>query len=401
MRGDSVRYAQAKGLSREERKALGRWEQGSMDQCYARSLPIDAMRTMAGFHPVHHNYRIRRDLKVPELLLRKVFPGIDRIMAEEEAKSSMEKNFAKIQFLQVLKYMRKLIVQDSCLLRDIHPNHEVWHHEVFRCSEYEEFCERVKMATAAHTESEQEMTMEERLPPIMEGFELKLKNACDAIQEVRAESHYYWRNILEVLSSGSVELRFGSSSNLSQPRAPKTTGDHEAEAAASSCTDVGASRYTMNRSVKSVTRLWQEWFMGINGQPSIKSLEEKGSEWRKEEKERVYFSKRRNIIRLVQEFSQTQRLSKEDVIGMIDEIIETKKKSLNWIGTHTKEVRENLMNARQPGEVRGRSQGTANEAPGRSSCASVTTTLERGIRQVPLNRAAVPCSAARTLEVEV
>ena len=57
-----------------------------MDQCYARSLPIDAMRTMAGFHPVHRNYNIPRDVEVPELLQRKVFPGIDSILKEEEAK---------------------------------------------------------------------------------------------------------------------------------------------------------------------------------------------------------------------------------------------------------------------------------------------------------------------------
>ena len=52
MREDSVHYAQAKGLNREERHVMRHWENGSMDKCYARSLLVNAMRTMAGFHTI-------------------------------------------------------------------------------------------------------------------------------------------------------------------------------------------------------------------------------------------------------------------------------------------------------------------------------------------------------------
>ena len=67
MCGDYVCDAQAKGLNWEERRAMGRWENGSMDKCYARSLPEDAMRTMALFHPTIRNYRINVILRCRNL----------------------------------------------------------------------------------------------------------------------------------------------------------------------------------------------------------------------------------------------------------------------------------------------------------------------------------------------
>ena len=80
MRGDSVRYAQAKGLNRQERRTMGRWENGSMNECYARSRPVDAMRTMAGFHPTIRDYCINSDIEVHESLLVQVFPGVENLL---------------------------------------------------------------------------------------------------------------------------------------------------------------------------------------------------------------------------------------------------------------------------------------------------------------------------------
>ena len=134
-----------------------------MDKCYARSLPIDAMRTMAGFHPVHRNYRIPRDVEVPLGLTQQVFSSVDAMIEEENTNPNSERNYAKVQFLQVLQYMRKLILQDSCLLQNEFPEHPLWKHPVFQHEAYNEWKQSVCDASASAGE-EPVLSLEERLP---------------------------------------------------------------------------------------------------------------------------------------------------------------------------------------------------------------------------------------------
>ena len=78
---------------------MGRWENGSMDECYARSLPVDAMRTVAGFHYTIRNYRINRNIEVSESLLVQVFLGVQNLLEEEKQKTDKLQLYANIEFL--------------------------------------------------------------------------------------------------------------------------------------------------------------------------------------------------------------------------------------------------------------------------------------------------------------
>ena len=144
MRGDSIRHAEGEGLDREKRNHMGRWGMSSMDNCYARSLPVDVMRVMAGFHADVKNFRIHRDdMAPPESLMKLVFPGIDFLYEEENAKSEQEINFAKLQFLETLLYLRKVILQDSCRMQNMFPNNKLFEHPVFSHEDCKDFKESV------------------------------------------------------------------------------------------------------------------------------------------------------------------------------------------------------------------------------------------------------------------
>ncbi|EED21184.1 hypothetical protein TSTA_084150 [Talaromyces stipitatus ATCC 10500] len=55
--------------------------------------------------------------------------------------------------------------------------------------------------------------------------------------------------------------------------------------------------YQLSRTITTVRELWEEWFVGLNGHPSVQSLEsEYGTSWRSEPKERVMFGRRKLII---------------------------------------------------------------------------------------------------------
>ena len=118
---------------------MGRWGMGSMDKCYARTLTMNAMRVMAGFYKEYKNYIIRRDVKPPDALLQWIFPGIEEMYGREARKPEKDQCFAKIQFLELLMYMRKIILQDSCCLMQIYSDHPLWQHKIFKHEEYEEF----------------------------------------------------------------------------------------------------------------------------------------------------------------------------------------------------------------------------------------------------------------------
>ena len=130
------------------------------------------MRTMAGFSHKYPNYKIHRDIEVPEELLQKIFPGVENLLEEELRKNETGQIYAKIQFLELLIYFRKLLLQDSCRLKVKHLDHPIRNHEVFAHPRYGEFQDEV--LEASQDDHINTMTLEERLPEAIEYFNHKL-----------------------------------------------------------------------------------------------------------------------------------------------------------------------------------------------------------------------------------
>ena len=207
MRGDSVRYAEAKGLSREERTQMGRWENGSMDACYGRTLPLNAMRVMAGFSGTLKNYKIHRDIEVPSKLLKQVFPGVENLYEEEQRKPEREQVYAKLQFLELLIYLRKVILQDSCRLRLKYPNHPIFKHPVFDDPDYLGFQQDV--IYASQNVDINAITIEEKLPAIMETFNFKLDNLHESFEKFRKHAKKNLRKLYRNVTKMKVNVSFG------------------------------------------------------------------------------------------------------------------------------------------------------------------------------------------------
>ena len=337
MRGDSVRYAQAKGLGKDERNSMGRWEQGSMEGCYSRSLPIEGMRTMAGFHPSIHNYRIRRDISVPEHLLNKVFPGVENIYTEEQNKPEKEQCYAKIQFLEVLLYFRKVILQDACKMKIYFPSHPIWNHDVFQDPTFHDF--QMEVLDASRGELDEFASFEGKNPAVMEQFNLKMNDLikshdafctemrsviqkiCNVIQNARVRINFCNEdtNILEDTTNQLDEMTQNSSISASTTnRTPRNNNVRRNTLAIEE--DARPSKrmrfsnehkvnppphYKMNRDITTVADLWREWYVGSQALPSIDFLEkEYGPNWRRTDKDRIWFSKRKSVILIVHDLKE-------------------------------------------------------------------------------------------------
>lgn len=419
MRGDSVRYAEAKGLSREERTQMGRWEAGSMDACYGRTLPINAMRTMAGFSPNIRNYKIHRDLPVPDTLLKQVFPGLEVLYQEELQKDDKEQVYAKIQFIETLLYFRKVILQDSCKLKIKYPDHPIFNHPVFSDPAYVEFQEEV--LHASQDEYIEQQTLEERLPAVMEHFDFKINLLYNSFEKFRKYNRKSLKKLTKQLNKMKVKISFddgetsklektiremilrtegfdpedgsdseefkdsddSSSSGSDSDGAKKTSAkrakkqrnilkkikDKEVVRAYTSlkrnslaidtderprhrmrhCSDKYTNNpppeFKMDRNITTVANLWREWYVGTSKVPAVEFLEETyGTNWRREERDRIWFSKRKTVIRVVQDLAVQNGISKTEAIITLDNYLEENEKTLNFVSQSKKVVLETLKN---------------------------------------------------------
>ena len=77
-RSAGAKMAELKGVSEDQIRRAGRWNQEQMVGCYLNSLPREFMRSMAG-HPSQMGcFEIRRaSVTPPDELLSMIWPGLD------------------------------------------------------------------------------------------------------------------------------------------------------------------------------------------------------------------------------------------------------------------------------------------------------------------------------------
>ena len=96
--------------------------------------------------------------------------------------------------------------------------------------------------------------------------------------------------------------------------------------------------YRMNRAISTIREMVQEWYEGIDGGPSVKSLEVKyGSKWRtKNDAERVYLGRRKVIIQRLEELEKQERghKTREMIVDEMEEERKTLGKSIDGLGRY-------------------------------------------------------------------
>ena len=327
-RGDSTRKAEQLGVSSDDRNKQGRWSRGSMENCYSLDLSEPSMRALAGFSPKFHNFFIARDvLKPPPTLMHKVFPEIDQMLQEEMEES--KPNIAKLQFLKLLKYLRRVILQDACFLTEEYPNSILWKHNIFTSQEFQDF--KSEMLSMIDTVKDPtDTSLREVLPVAMQHYESKLQDMGKTVRaEIKALNYIIkaqsreivnLRSAVEKYTSKRRRLVFEEVENGDMLETPCDTSGlglvHESTRIPPSGSLIN---FRMNRSVTTVCRLWEEWKVGINGLPSIEHLDTNGVKWRQDGKEKTFYCRRRSVITLVEEYAQIKGISGKDAAALVEE----------------------------------------------------------------------------------
>lgn len=321
-RGVAAREAQRAGVRHDGIRSLGRWQGGSMDHSYALDLPEAAMRALAGFSAEFRNYFVKRgQVEVPVELEHQVFPELESEMEIENAKSTPNK--AKIQFLELLKYLRTVLLQDACILMEKFPACAIWNTGVFQSHVFFNF--KNDMLTAMETiEEPRSLAMHDVLP---EAFDILLGEMAQVKSKLAV-----------------VEQKLDKASEKTKRRrfciTEYTDGEPENTTTPPSVPAINPS-YTMSRTVSSVGGLFEEWTSGIHGNPSIMYLEETmGTKWRASSKDKMFFIRRRKVITLLEEYSSRKGVPIEDAVTILENFRKENSKTLDWISKNIPYIKQ-------------------------------------------------------------
>ena len=143
-----AKLAELKGVSEDQIRRAGRWNQEQMIGCYLNSLPREFMRLMAG-HPAHMGcFEIRRaGITPPDELLSMIWPELDAWNGRFGPQLHQINDLAAAGAINLLLYLREVILQDSVALRSMFPSHPVWDHPVFQYPAYTAFAQKAEAYT--------------------------------------------------------------------------------------------------------------------------------------------------------------------------------------------------------------------------------------------------------------
>jgi hypothetical protein len=377
-RSTGAKTAELKEISEVQIQRAGHWTTDQLAGCYLNQLPRKFMRAMAGHPQKAGCFDVRRgNVEVPEELLSMVWPHLEQWKDHRPgyAKSGQLEDLAAGGFIDLLFYLREVVLQDSAILRDIFPENSVWKHPVFQHEMYRPFAESVLKFERDSQPAGQLELIQSALPALndyLQSNDLRNRQQLEQLEQRLIEkfsqhSSKMVSSVTSCLSGLSFRLdttslqpliakSLASQSNAQSALAAATATSTSTEASelpisqfnqiAQTTLNVSETaivpqvevissssgilvnqpldhpalsggeeppKYKMDRQINTVNRLWVDWTRGYAGQPSIVELDRRwGSRWRTGDRAEIqFYSLRLEIIKEIKQRASNQRLSEE------------------------------------------------------------------------------------------
>lgn len=299
------------------------------------------MRSSADFDPDWSgSYFLPRDtVKPPLTLCQRIWPALDKWKQAHDADSpSVEANRAAGAFLELLGWLRTVLLQDAVFLRKHYPLHPLFQDPVFRSAEFATFAQYVEDACRAAEEDSYMATIDRAIPAVAEKLRaLSSQQSAASFWMERAFSELAAQNRelaaqnrrlaekLDELSEAEYTLTInpGRSTVSRRPEMPKRgrptvptapgrvatpiSPQPRAAAAPSGPPTARGEQGTASQppappaeqgevpkfgvplDVRKISDLWHVWRHGRAGMPSVESLEATyGSDWRPRSQKSVF-----------------------------------------------------------------------------------------------------------------
>ena len=325
-------------------------------------------------HKIGNYYLDRECLIPPEELQRMIFPRLEETEAMNNARPERDQDIAVRCFMNLLRWLRIVLLQDAVFLRRKYPALKIWLEPVFNNAMFENFARELLHETE-HGETPQYVRVSRAMPDLAHQLREQHENQMNTMsthhQSVLTENkqehvtannnnrqeHILTRNIilqnlqpfisiLNDLSNTDLNFHTQSTSDTHVQLADSsyirniTTGAslidpnliainsfsqplvNEEPAALISIPESRSSieQYRLATHVKTVLDLWREYKTGIPpAGPSIQQLDERfGAKWRTRDDCRKAYSRRRHIWETVIQATTNLNLPSEIIAEKID-----------------------------------------------------------------------------------
>src|SRR5208282_174721 len=210
-----AKLAEVKGVSEDQIRRAGRWNQEQMVGCYLNSLPRKFMRIMAGHPPQMGCFEVDRASVTPlDELLSMIWPELDTWKDRFGLEAGQINDLAAMGLTNLLFYLREVILQDSVALRQLFPSSPIWNHPVFQHSAYTAFAQEMEASQQDKKEHPSQQSLLYQAMPMLTDY-LKATNAQNEqrVNDLKAsinsiaQSQSTQSSQLQLLTSGSLTFR--------------------------------------------------------------------------------------------------------------------------------------------------------------------------------------------------
>lgn len=279
-------------------------------------------------------------------------------LEREKNQDRCEENTSLRGFLNLIKHLRSVIIQDVCEFLERGIETKVSKHSIFQDQEFKDFQSlfRSSLMEADPASLNLEAAMPEMLRHVDTGNEfisaLIERKSNEIIKHVKDVKKYQEK----ILENTDPKKTLGILKSMVSSYAIHHGIEQETE-----CIDIGMinnhsehseigdntnigdeevsgqliSQYKMSRNVKCINDLWREYEYGLDPplKPSVKRLEETyGTSWRNTDAEKKFFNKRLKVIQLVKELAIKRSISLENAVEILEKLRIEKGWNIDWMG---------------------------------------------------------------------
>jgi len=329
-RKEGLQQGLLNGAHDGDMRKLGLWANDVMATVYKSVVPFEGMMSMAGFARNGEDYFLARALVDPPAILREmIFPFMEEAKEWYDLQPSKNATFEGVY--DMLMELRVVLMQDSVLLKKSHPILRIWQHPIFEDPTYLVF-EKQLNAVLASTAIQEPLNLQiTKLVPALATQMLASNTKIGVV----ADCYLRMDNTISTLDTrlASIESMLGhmqrgfvirtsnaTVSNVIPASTADTGGNNTSVVLAPNLVDKPVPEIESNPEEFSIAKrelfdsamllrpscvkdIWDEYTIGIPGNPSLMAIESNFShKWRYNAILKTRYCRRMKFVSKIKDF---------------------------------------------------------------------------------------------------
>jgi hypothetical protein len=321
-----------------------------------------------------------------------VYPALDTWIRKKDD-GAIHDGLTTEQFIEVLKFLRVVFLQDAAIMIDRRPKDRIWKHRIFQMVFFIRFKEEV-MAAITDLPRPQELVLHDVMPHLIDLQKAQHQTVMSALavqsQQLSkmSQDSSSIGNAIKDIFTGRTPVRLNSdhpgfrvSTNVTNEGASTSTcqfqfmdsgqpyegtdnfntgesvitsmevsdSQHPQVSTISNDSSI-MSHYKMSRFLTTVQDVWREWSVGLGPNPAVSAMEKTwGTRWRSNPTESRFFNRRKVIVDEIGRLVSTEEVNNfDEAIRKLENRRRANDESLNWLQKAILVEKKARQSAREP-----------------------------------------------------